>query len=310
MRIIKGVFSKVDFKSPVVTIGNFDGLHLGHQEIISVLKKEARSISGQAVVVTFSNHPQTIINPLNKIFYITTFQEKMAIFKSLGVDKVVLLNFTKGMAQMKAEDFYRKILIDKIGAHKIVVGYDHNFGKNKEGGFNLLSNLAKKDGLLVKEVKAKSKKNNPISSTLIRQKILSGNFLEVNKLLGRPFQLAGRVIFGKKRGSVLGFPTANISLGDSGKIVPNNGVYAVEVFIPKLNLTRKGMLNIGFNPTFNNSIKTLEVNIFSFRHNIYRYKIIVKFYKKIREEKKFNSAKLLVKQLEKDKIKVRTFFDQ
>jgi len=288
------------FKNPVVTIGTFDGVHRGHQKIFSVLKEESKKNNGESIVITFRVHPRKILNPLKKCQLITTCDEKIYEIKNQAVDNLIILNFTKDIAEMSAFDFYNETFVQKLKAKEIVIGYDHAFGKNREGNLNFLKKLSSTTGIKIKRVEEFLMESRPLSSTWIRESLADGDFESTEKLLGREYSLSGEVEHGKGIGRDMGFPTANILPENSEKIIPKDGVYAVRVQLAE-NEIKDGMLNVGTNPTFGNNRKTIEVNIFDFTKNIYGEKIKIFFVKKLRDEKKFNTPDELVNQLKLDR---------
>jgi riboflavin kinase / FMN adenylyltransferase len=296
------------FVNPVVTIGNFDGVHIGHRKILSALLDTARKKSGDPVVITFSSHPRKVLNPEHPIKIITTSDEKVNAIYSFGIPNIILLNFTRQMAEMHAIDFYNEILIGKLDAKYLVVGYDHAFGKNREGNFDFLAELAASTGVEITRIEEEDRFEHPISSTWIRREIESGNIDKANMLLGWRYTLSGTVVEGKGRGRELGFPTANIRPLHQEKIIPGDGVYAVRVFFED-GTKRNGMLNIGTNPTFSGETRTIEVHIFDFNEMIYDSILTLEFYKKIRSEIKFNAKDQLIEQLDKDKSSILKLLD-
>ena len=285
--------------NPVVTIGNFDGVHTGHRKIIETLLLKSREHSGEPFVITFRNHPRTVIHPGSVCRMITTVEEKQQALAELGVRNIVMLEFTREVADLTAEEFYHELLIGRLGAREIVIGYDHAFGKNREGNIDYLKNLAKRTGILITQVPVEAIEGSAVSSTLLRRELDSGNMERVEKLLGRKYSISGRVIKGDGRGRQLGYPTANVKPSSPDTIIPAVGVYAVSV-----NIRGKeygGMLNIGFNPTFNGTAMSIEVNIFGFNEDIYGEELSLIFHGKIRDERKFESADALVKQIESDR---------
>ena len=288
------------FVNPVVTIGNFDGVHLGHRKILSALIKKASAVSGDPVVITFSNHPRKILNPELTIKVITSTDEKVNEIYNFGVPNIILLHFTPQMAQMHAVDFYNEILIGKLDAKYLVIGYDHAFGKNREGNFDFLTELAASSGVEITRIEEADRFRHPISSTWIRSEIESGNISKANALLGWRYTLSGTVVRGKGRGRTLGFPTANIRPIHQDKILPGDGVYAVHVIFQD-GSRKKGMLNIGANPTFSEESRSIEVHIFDFNEAIYDSILTVEFHSHIRGEIKFASGTELAEQIEKDK---------
>lgn len=285
--------------NPVVTIGNFDGVHMGHRKIIETLLQKSREHSGEPFIITFRNHPRTVIHPGSVCRMITTVEEKQQALAALGVKNIIMLEFTREVADLTAEQFYHELLIGRLGAREIVIGYDHAFGKNREGNIDYLKGLAARTGILITQVPVEAVNGNAVSSTLLRQELDNGNMEKVEQLLGRKYSISGTVIRGDGRGRGLGFPTANVKPFSPDKIVPAGGVYAVSVTVRGREYG--GMLNIGFNPTFNGTARSIEVNIFNFSEEIYDEPVTLNFFSKIRNERKFESAEALVKQIETDR---------
>lgn len=297
-------YSLDNFKAhnPVVTIGTFDGLHKGHQSVVAELKELAGEINGETVVFTFYPHPRIVTSPNEKnLRLLTTKNEKIKLFEKLGVDHLIIYPFDKKFAELSYTQFVEDILVDKIGTRCLVVGYDHRFGKNREGSFEYLEACARKNNFTVKETNALSIQAEKVSSTKIRAALQSGNIKTANQYLGYEFTLHGIVVKGMQLGRKLGFPTANIEASDKYKIIPGYGVYAVLIEIEDTQY--KGMLNIGTRPTFNNNAdnRSIEVNIFDFSGDVYGKNITLVFMDKIREERKFPGIDALVVQLKADK---------
>jgi len=288
---------------PVVTIGTFDGVHLGHQKVILRLQEFAKQHEGETVIFTFHTHPRLVTMPNeNNLRLLNTLNEKINLFEKYGIDHLIIYTFDKEFSELSYSEFVEKILVEKIGTHCLVVGYDHKFGKNREGGFDYLKNCAQKFNFEIERLDALLVDEDSVSSTKIRNALQNGEIEKANQYLGYQFTLHGKVVEGKQLGRKLGFPTANIEASDKFKIIPGYGVYAVKV---ELNSTiYNGMLNIGTRPTFNNNAdnRSIEVNIFDFDGNVYGKEITLQFVGKIREEQKFESIEMLVKQLETDKI--------
>lgn len=287
---------------PVVTIGTFDGLHKGHQMVISQLKQLAKSIGGESVIFTFYPHPRIVTSPNEtSLRLITTKDEKIKRFEKLGIDHLIIYPFNKAFSELSYAEFVETILVEKIGTNCLVVGYDHRFGKNREGGYEYLKKCAEKFNFEVKKTDALLVDIENVSSTRIREALEKGEITKTNHYLGYNFTLHGKVVNGKQLGRKLGFPTANIEASDKHKIIPGYGVYAVNVEIGDSKY--KGMLNIGMRPTFNNNAdnRSIEVNIFNFAEDIYGKEITLSFVDKIRDEKKFDGVEGLVNQLKEDK---------
>ena len=288
--------------NPVVTIGTFDGLHKGHQLVVDQLKRLAKSMHGESVIFTFYPHPRVVTSPdENNLRLLTTKEEKIKLFEKLGIDHLVIYPFDKAFSELSYSEFVRSILIEKMNTGCLVVGYDHRFGKNREGGYDYLKKCADQLNFKVIRTDALSVEADKVSSTKIRAALENGNIKKANEYLGYDFTLHGTVVSGKQLGRKLGFPTANIEASDKYKIIPGYGVYAVTVIVENRNY--KGMLNIGMRPTFNNNAdnRSIEVNIFDFSGDIYEQEITLTFKDKIREEQKFDGIESLVKQLAADK---------
>jgi len=292
------------FKNPVITIGNFDGVHTGHLKIIKKLISSAGEHNGTPIVITFMNHPRTVFHPESVCRMITTVEEKQQALHLLGINNIIMLKFTREFSNLTAEQFYSELLIGKLKVKEIVIGYDHAFGKNREGNIDYLMKLSERTGIIVNRVEEEVCDDEVISSTFLRDEIDKGNMLLAAKLLGRRYSLTGKVIKGAGRGKGLGFPTANILPDHADKIIPGNGIYASTIAF-KDKTVFDGMLNIGYNPTFDGKLKTIEINIFDFNKNIYDEIVTIEFYEKIRDEIKFESADSLIKQIEKDEVQIR-----
>jgi riboflavin kinase/FMN adenylyltransferase len=289
-------------KKPVVTIGTFDGVHLGHQKVILRLQEFAKQHNGETVIFTFHTHPRLVISPNeSNLRLLTTLKEKINLFEKYGIDHLVIYTFDKNFSELSYSEFVEKILVEKIGTHCLVVGYDHKFGKNREGGYDYLKKCANKYKFEIERLDALLVDEDSVSSTKIRNALQNGEIEKANHYLGYQFTLHGTVVNGKQLGRKLGFPTANIEASDKFKIIPGYGVYAVKVELDDTDYN--GMLNIGTRPTFNNNAdnRSIEVNIFDFEGNIYGKEITLKFIGKIRDEQKFDTVEMLVSQLGKDK---------
>ena len=295
------------FKNPVVTIGNFDGVHRGHKKIIDKLISSSKEHNGDSIVITFRNHPRTLFHPELLCRMITTVEEKQKFLYQLGINNIIMLNFTREFANLTADQFFNELLIGKLKVKEIVIGYDHAFGKNREGNIDYLMKLSKTTGVFIDRVDEETCENEVISSTFLRKEIDSGNMAVVERLLGRRYSLTGKVIKGDGRGKGLGFPTANIIPDHPDKIIPGIGSYAATIEF-KDGAVYNGMLNIGNNPTFNCEKISIEMNIFDFNKDIYDEKVSIEFYKKIRDVVKFDSPQSLIAQLKQDEKNVRDFF--
>ena len=294
-------------KNPILTIGAFDGVHVGHQKIIEQLNKIASEVEGESVIFTFLKHPRMVLQPESHgIQLIQSEEEKLEKLEKLGLKHIILYPFTQEFSNITADEFLQNYLIDKLGVHTLVVGYDHQFGKNREGNFAYLKEKAKTLPFHVVEIDAQEVDAVNVSSSKIRQAILLGDMETASHYLNEPFQIRGIIAHGNKLGRTIGFPTANIKLDDPLKIIPKLGVYSVLVTLPE-ERTLYGMLNIGFKPTIHEGKSiSIEVNIFDFSGNIYDLRIKVELIQYIRQEKKFNSINELKEQLEQDEKLVRS----
>ncbi len=287
-------------KNTVLTLGTFDGIHLGHQEIIKRVIETSETENLRNLVITFHPHPRKVINPEMNLKLLTTSVEQIKIFEQLGVKNLFIINFTKEFSQLTPNEFIKNFLVEKIGLRKIVIGYDHHFGKGRGGDVEFLNSCADKYGFEVSQIQQFLVDNEPVSSTKIRAAIESGDIQRANKMLGRTYSFSGVVIEGDKRGRELGYPTANIKLNDKDKLLPQIGIYAVMV---ELNgITYKALLSIGKRPTFYNDGEVIpEVYIYDFNDDIYGQEIKVNVIQKLRGEEKFNSAEELIRQMNIDR---------
>ena len=310
MEIIRGLHNlQPEHRGNVVTIGNFDGVHLGHQAIIEQLKKQAKKFNVPATLMTFQPNPQDFFAGDAAPNKLSRFHDKMQLLKRYGVDRVICIPFNQTLAELTAEDFINKILIQGLHAKHLVIGDDFQFGKNRQGDFHLLQASGKKHGFDVENTPTFLLDNERVSSTRIRQALAEGNLEKTQKLLGRPYHISGKVGHGDKRGRTIGFPTANIRLKQ--QIAPTNGVYAVK--ITGLNdlhsNTQYGVANLGVRPTVDGSLYLLEIHLFDFNQDIYGKRINVHFEDYIRPEQKFNGLDALVAQIKQDTETAKTFFN-
>lgn len=304
MRVYHGIDDFVPAKFPVVTTGTFDGVHLGHMEILNRLKQLAKDNSGETVVVSFYPHPRTVIHPGAEIKLIHTIDEKIDRLEKAGIDHFVIIPFTKEFSRTSSLSFVRDILIKKINAKLLVIGYDHQFGRNREGSFSDLQDFSETYDFKIEQIPVHTFDDINISSTKIRKALAKGDIETANTFLGYEFMITGEVIHGDKRGKSIGFPTANIDINNVNKLVPTNGVYAVEVLID--NKVFGGMLNIGSKPTVSTTNqRSIEVHIFDFSKDIYGKQIQINFKKHIRSEQKFDGLDALSSQLSKDELSAR-----
>jgi riboflavin kinase / FMN adenylyltransferase len=299
MDVIRGLERiPAEYECSVVTIGNFDGIHLAHQGLLKKVAEEARKRQCRGVVLTFEPHPQKVLHPERRPFYLlTTMEEKLGLIESLGIDAVILIEFTPEFATTSAEEFVRGILWDKLHLEKLIIGHDTAFGNRKSGNKDFLQSMGRSLGFEVEAIDAVQLDGIVVSSSSVRNALQEGDVRRAMKLLGRPYNLSGVVVKGYKRGSEIGIPTANIE--SEKELVPALGVYAVMVDMS--GSRHPGVLNIGYSPTFGDNQLTVEVHLLDFpREELYGKAINVLFIDRIRDEMKFESPKELVKQIERD----------
>jgi riboflavin kinase/FMN adenylyltransferase len=291
------------FRNAVVTIGTFDGVHTGHQKIVNQLLAEAKEANGKSVIITFDPHPRTVVNPgAPPLKLINTLPEKLQLLQSKGIDHVVVVPFTKAFADQPALDYVKDFLVAKFQPHSLIIGYDHRFGHNREGDYQLLEKLKHMYGFRLKEIPAKVLHHVTVGSTRIRETLQAGLVDEANALLGYPFFFEGLVVQGNKLGRTIGFPTANLQVQGAGKIIPGHGVYAVNACLPaEGNCLLKGMMNIGIRPTVDGTRETVEVNLFDFDRDIYDQILKVCLIERLRGEVKFSGIDALKAQLADDR---------
>jgi riboflavin kinase / FMN adenylyltransferase len=309
MRVFHNIQDFNSIKNAVATVGVFDGVHLGHQKIISLLLNKAKEQNAASVVVTFEPHPRLFFDPTasQNLKLITEIEEKIILFAKLGIDNLIIMPFDSHTANLSSEEFVVDILKNQLGVQTLLLGYDHRFGRNREGSFEYLKENQNRFGMQVFEISRLDIDQAAVSSTRIRQFLQEGNCHEAQQLLNRRYSVEGIVIEGKKLGRTIGVPTANIKLENPYKLLPKMGVYAVEVIHNSTSFA--GMLNIGFNPTVNSSnMKSIEVHIFDFDMDIYGQKIKLNFISRLRDEVKFDGLESLKKQLAIDAIAAREVY--
>ncbi len=296
-------------QNPVLTIGTFDGVHLGHRKIIVRLHDLAKTINGESVIFTFDPHPRKVVAPgETTLRLLTTLEEKIVLFEQSGIDHLIIYPFTPEFSKLTYEEFVEQVLVGQIHTKFLVVGYDHKFGKNRQGDFEFMKKCADRHEFQIEKLDVLLMNESHISSTKIREAIQKGDLETANAFLGYSFTLHGTVVEGQKLGRKIQFPTANIQASDPDKIIPGFGVYAVKITVKDQKF--KGMLNIGSRPTVNNNAdnRSIEVHIFDFESDIYGEAIELVFFKKLREEQKFLSIEALKDQLAKDKTDTLTWF--
>ncbi|MCX6326004.1 MAG: bifunctional riboflavin kinase/FAD synthetase [Bacteroidia bacterium] len=303
--IIHEGYKNINIVSPVVTLGIFDGVHRGHRALLDDLVSRAKEMEGESVVITFSPHPRLALeqNPAN-LSFLTTMEEKKVLLEKTNVGHLIIIEFTKQFSRISACDFIKEILVGKIGTKHLIIGYNHHFGRSGEGDFDTIKQCAESLDFIVEQVQGFHTEEGAISSSLIREALLWGRLDDANKWLGYYYSISGTIVEGRQIGRSLGFPTANIIPGYQYKLIPANGVYAVQVQLD--GLIYPGMLSIGSNPTVNNdsNARSIEVHILNFDENIYGKAISVIFRKRLREEIKFDNTKQLAEQMEFDKQQV------
>lgn len=295
------------FRNAVVTIGTFDGVHKGHQQILNLMIEEARKVNGETVIITFHPHPRQVIAANQaELFLLNSLEEKISLLEKYGIEHLVITPFTEAFSLQPAEAYIENFLVKTFHPHTIIIGHDHRFGKSRSGNFALLEEKAALFNYVVKEIPEFMLQENTISSTIIRQALQKGNIETANEYLGYPYFFSGTVIEGNKLGRTIGYPTANLQTTEEKKLVPGNGVYAVMVS-GKWGLgsgkppVHKGMMNIGVRPTVEGVNRMIEVNIFDFDKDIYGDILTVHIYRRLRNEQKFNGLEELKGQLGKDK---------
>ena len=293
-----------NFKNAVITTGAFDGVHIGHQEIINRMKQIALEIKGETVIVTFHPHPRKVISSIpGEIKQLTSLEERIELLTQSGIDHLVVVKFDYAFSNLSADEYIKAFLFDHFHPHTILVGYDHRFGNGRNGNYDLLEKFGNELGFKVEQIHEKIIEQEIVSSTQIRNYILEHQIEKANVLLGYPYLFDGFVVRGNQIGRTIGFPTANLHINDEEKIIPSNGVYAVKVKGNCLgNIIYNGMMNIGIRPTVDGQKKVIEVHILDFDQDIYEQNLTVMVYEYIRGEVKFDGLEALKAQLAKDKI--------
>ena len=309
MKVYKSIEKFSSSLRSIVTIGTFDGIHIGHRYILKNLMEISKKNNEESIVITFNPHPRYVLQKENQeLKLINTTKEKEQLLEEIGIAHFIIHPFTKQFSRTKSENFIRDFLVNKLNVSHLILGHDHHFGRNREGSFDDLKRLSDLYDFRITQISAKKVDSTIVSSTKIRNKIKSGDIKIVNKYLGYTFFFSGLVIKGLSIGKKIDFPTANLSLEDDNKIIPKDGVYAVKVKYIDVNYI--GLMNIGFKPTLMQKNRSIEVNIFDFDLDIYGKYITVNVISKIRDERKFKNLDELKKQLIKDKRKVKTVINK
>ncbi|MFT4153569.1 bifunctional riboflavin kinase/FAD synthetase [Parafilimonas sp.] len=327
MQVHRSINNLPQFKNSVVTIGTFDGVHLGHQQIIKQLKEEAERINGETIIITFHPHPRSVVTAKNPVYLLNTPDEKISLLSSFGIDHLIVVPFDKSFSEQTPDEYVVNFLFEKCRPHTLIIGYDHRFGKNRAGDYHLLERFGKTLGFTVKEIPERLINDITVSSTRIREALLAGEIETANSYLGYKYFFEGMVVDGNKLGRTLGYPTANIIIHDEDKLVPANGIYVAEAEIGEkatVNNERsivgspltahrspllQGMMSIGIRPTVNGKDRTIEMNIFNFNEDIYGCIMKVFVCQYLRKEEKFNSLEELVNQIDIDKQNSLQYFE-
>ncbi len=304
MKVHYDLASLPQFKDAIVTMGAFDGVHKGHQQIIQRMKQLAEKVLGETIIITFHPHPRKVISSVpGEIKQLSSIKERIHLLEAAGIDHLVIIEFNYSFSNMTAEQYVEDFLYQHFKPNTVIVGYDHHFGKGRNGNIALLQSMGTRLNFKVEEIQEQLVDNEIISSTLIRNYISDQNITRANELLGYPYQFEGFVVRGNQLGRTIGYPTANLHINDEEKLIPSNGVYAVKVKgICTSHKAIEGMMNIGIRPTVDGQKKVIEVNIFNFDQDIYEQNLTVMVYEFIRGEVKFNGLDALKEQLHQDKI--------
>jgi len=289
--------------STILTIGTFDGVHIGHQKIIERLNQIKNMTKDRSAILTFFPHPRKILNQGNEIKWLNTMDEKTQLLEKFGLDNLIIEPFTKGFSELTALDFVKEILVDQLFIKSLVIGYDHQFGKNREGNFEQLRGYGKIYNFNVEKITAQEIEDVSVSSTKIRKAIEEGNIKKANSYLGYHYLLSGEIVKGQGLGRKLNYPTINLHIKESYKLIPKTGVYIVKTTIDQKVFF--GIMNIGFRPTVNGKNKTIEVHLLDFTGDLYGENLQIEVLKRLRDEQKFSGLEKLILQIKKDELKAR-----
>ena len=299
MKIIRSIAAFNSSEKTIVTIGTFDGIHIGHKKILKNLISTANKEGKKSVLLTFFPHPRMVLQKDKAILLLNTLDEKSMLLENMGLDYLIIHPFSKEFSRLTALDFVRDILVNKLNTSKLIIGYDHHFGKNREGNIHQLREYSSLYDFNIEEIPAQDIDDVSVSSTKIRTALKEGNLKTANTYLGYQYMLSGIVVSGKQLGGTIGFPTANIEVKEPYKLIPSSGVYIIKTQINTVVFS--GIMNIGFNPTVLGKHQTIEAHLFNFSEDLYGKKITVTLIHFLREEQKFNSVEELVDQLNIDK---------
>ena len=300
MKIIRSIAAFNSSEKTIVTIGTFDGIHIGHQKILKDLIRTAKKENKKSVLLTFFPHPRMVLQKDVSIRLINTIEEKSSLLEKMGLDYLIIHPFSQEFSRLSALDFVRNILANQLNTSRLIIGYDHHFGKNREGNIHQLREYSLLYDFEVEEIPAQDIDNVSVSSTKIRTALKEGRLKTANNYLGYNYMLNGTIVNGKKLGGKIGFPTANLDIKEPYKLIPKTGVYVIKTIIDAVLYT--GMMNIGFNPTVKGKYQTIEAHLFDFNKDLYGRKITVELLYFLREEQKFNSIEDLIIQLNLDKV--------
>ncbi len=305
MKIVNSISNFSSKEKTFITIGTFDGVHFGHQKIIEKLVAEAKVAKKKSVLLTFFPHPRMVLQKEASIELLNTIEERAFLLEKTGLDYLIIHPFSKEFSRKTALEFVRDILVNQLNISKLIIGYDHHFGKNREGNITQLTEYSHVYDFKVEEILAQDIDSVAVSSTKIRKALASGNLKTANKYLGYNFMLNGTVVNGKQLGGKIGFPTANLDVKESYKLIPKTGVYAVKSIIE--NKVVYGMMNIGSRPTVNGNHQTIEVHFFDFNQDLYTQNLTIELLYFLRDEEKFDSVESLIHQLKKDEETTRNY---
>lgn len=299
MKIITSIYSFKPKNKTIVTLGTFDGVHIGHKKIIEKLIQNSSNCECESLVLTFFPHPRMILQDSQEIKLLNTIEERIQLLEASGLDNLVIHPFDQEFSRLTAEEFVSTVLVDQFNVKKIIIGYDHRFGRNRTADIHDLIEFGKKYEFEVEQISAQEIDEVSVSSTKIRKALMEGNVALANEYLGYAYLLTGTIVKGKGIGRTINFPTANLKIEESYKLIPKNGVYIIQSTLN--NRLVFGMMNIGYNPTVNGEGQSIEIHFFDFKENLYTKKIQIQVLKRIRDEEKFDSLEQLTEQLEKDK---------
>ena len=306
MKVFDSTHSIIKLKRPIITLGTYDGVHVGHRMILTQLIQKAAEASKDSMLITFDPHPRQALG-LGEVSLLSTLDEKIELLAKTGLDYLLVLPFTKDLSSQSATEFINRVLIEQLNISEIILGYDHKFGHNREGDVHLLANILGKTGRLVTEIPAQDVDEIIVSSTKIRTALVQGDLETANRLLGYQYQIQGKVVAGNQLGRTIGFPTANIEPTTPSKLIPGDGVYAVKFRVNERPYL--GMMNIGIRPTVSNSThRVIEVHVLDFNADIYGEFVRITVCKRIRGEQVFSGLEALTEQLKKDEVDSRSFF--